>query len=443
LLAALSVVVGVVRALDKYYWVICPVLFVSGIAIPGLPFSGRELGCLILIGVYFVRQALHKEQQIKLNRKVFIAFPVFFWICVVWMLNPTGMAILGAETIGARFYFQIVLGFFSLLVLSSFRLNERDCRILFYAVTVSCGFEAVLTFIHPMAGMFSSEGDEIEMDGRMSRYEFLGAMSLYVLMFSRYRLSEILSSLWKLLLVLVFAALTIYSGKRRGFGTLIVVPVLRTFFTGRDKLSLGLCSVVGALLVAFAVAGDGALWNVPLSVRRSLSVVVPQYATGSAMGVTDVFRREVQRYGREVIRENPWFGRKGFSMDRGTTSWIIGRQGMGETTFSGHAYAGNWHSTWYAFAADFGLPAMFLWGLFMFFVLVWTYRGFNIPSIGVYPRAVYLYYAFGFYTSAIFSYTSGHSAQTALYGWFTWGFLIALQNGMRDRALACMKAEAA
>ena len=53
MLAALSVSVGVVLALDKYYWVLGPLLFSSGLRMPGLPFDGKELGCILLIGVYF------------------------------------------------------------------------------------------------------------------------------------------------------------------------------------------------------------------------------------------------------------------------------------------------------------------------------------------------------------------------------------------------------
>lgn len=428
LLAVLSIVVAAVLALDKYYWVLCPALIGSRLAVPGLPFSGAEVGCLLLVAVYFVRQAMRKEHAIRLNRHVFIAFPVFLWIAMVWMLNPTGMAMLGSSSIGARFYFQVVLGFVTLLVLSAFRLSERDCRVLFGVIVAASLFSFFQTQFSARVNAFE-EG--IALEERGSRYYLLGALTLYILMFSRYRLSVILSSLWKLGLVLLFALLTVYSGKRRGFGSLMVVPFLRSFFTGRDKLLVFMCSVVGALVVGVAVAGDGPLWELPLSARRSLSVIVPKYATSSAMGMTDLFREEVRLRGREVIRRTPWFGRKGYAMDREETIWM----NTGGTTgvFEGHAVAGNWHSTWYAFACDFGLPAMILWALFLVCILRWIFLGFRRKTFGEFSLPVYSYYAFVIFLDAIFSYTSGHSGLTSFATWINWGMALAILNGRADR----------
>ena len=130
LVVAVSVL-GVVLALDKYYWLTCPAFFVLGMRLPGLPFDGRELGCLSIIGVYFIRQAMHKEHPLKLTGAILAALPIFCWICIIWLINPTGLAMFGSSSIGARFYLQILLGFGAFVVLSALRLSERDCRILF------------------------------------------------------------------------------------------------------------------------------------------------------------------------------------------------------------------------------------------------------------------------------------------------------------------------
>ena len=120
-------------------------------------------------------------------------------------------------------------------------------------------------------------------------------------------------------------------------------------------------------------------------------------------------------------------------MDRGETSWMLAQQGMGGEAISGHAYAGNWHSTWYAYACDFGLPAMVMWAFFMLYAVVWDYRGFRKVVFGDYANAVYIYYSFSLFLSLIFSYTSGHSAQSAQGAWITVGLLYAIRNGSEVR----------
>lgn len=443
LLAGFSVLVGGVLLLDKYYWMMCPAFFILGINLPGLPFDGVELGCLSLIGVYFIRQALHKEHPVRMRADVMIVLPVFLWICMVWVLNPTGIAMLGSTTIGARFYLKILLGFLAFLVLSTLRLSERDCKLLFYLLFVCSLFafaKSVLQpyFQAPSIADISSSGAEPETS---ARYELLGAVALYTLVFSRYSLTTVMTSASKLMFVLVCAAMTVYSGKRRAFGTLVLVPVLRAFFTGRDKILTFACCVFGAMALGFAVVGHGTLWDIPNSAQRALSVVVPKFRTRSASGYQDFFRDEVRRYGREVIRANPWLGRKGFAMDRSETSWVV----FSSTTnlYEGHAFSGNWHSMWYAFACDFGLPAMFLWAFFMGYVLILIFRGFRRYRFGRFSLAVYMYYAMAVFLEAIFSYTSGHSALNAMSIWVTYGMILAVRNGLEDHKHVSLEANAA
>ena len=118
-------------------------------------------------------------------------------------------------------------------------------------------------------------------------------------------------------------------------------------------------------------------------------------------------------------------------MDRGETSWMM-FSGTGDA-FGGHAYAGNWHSTWYAYACDFGLPAMFLWAGFMLYAVFWDYRGFRTKLFGLHANSVYIYYSLSLFLELIFSYTSGHSALTAMNIWLLAGFLTAIRNGAQDR----------
>lgn len=431
LLAALSASVVIVLALDKYYWLLYPILGVTGIALPGLPFSASELGMILVLGMYCIRHALHKERAFKIRLDTLVVFPVFVWICMIWVLNPTGIAMFGSDSIGARFYIKIVLGFLMLLMLSSLRFSEKDCRILFrclFVCTVYAFVKSILTAKFTRIQM----GDDFEEVS--SNYQLLNAMSLYALTFSRYGFSQVFQSIGRFSFVLVCAALTVYSGKRRGLGTLFLIPLLRVFFTGRDKAATLCWGLFGAFVVFIAVAGHGSLWELPQAAQRSLSVVVPSFQTSSAMGMKDIFRQEVHRYAKEVIRENPWFGRKGYAMSRNETAWILQAQARGAEVFEGHAYAGNWHSVWYAFACDFGLPALFFWVLFLLYALTYIIQGFRRCRFELYSLSVYLYYSYLLFLGVIFSSTSGHSSFAAMSTWGIYGMILAVRNGYEEKA---------
>jgi hypothetical protein len=119
-------------------------------------------------------------------------------------------------------------------------------------------------------------------------------------------------------------------------------------------------------------------------------------------------------------------------MDRGETAWMVFSKTNDQ--YAGHAFTGNWHSTWYAFAADFGIPSMIMWALFWLFILVRTYRGFRRNKLGAYAHALYSYYALTLFIAVVFSYTSGQTALTAMSTWITFGMILAIQNGVDETA---------
>ena len=97
--------------------------------------------------------------------------------------------------------------------------------------------------------------------------------------------------------------------------------------------------------------------------------------------------------------------------------------------YAGHAYAGNWHSTWYAYAADFGLPCMFFWFLFTIYVLAYAYRGCRFVVRGRFLPVCCLFYSLHLFVETAFSYTSGHSAHTTMFTFVSYGMLLACVRG--------------
>lgn len=423
MLAGLVIAGGFVFALDKYYWLMYPAFTIIRIKIPGLPFDGAELGSLSIVSVYILRLALQKERTTKPCMSLLLCFPFLLWIFIVWCLNPTGLAMFGSTTIGARFYIKIVLSFFACCVMCTKAINGSDAKKLFFVIVAA---QIVQSFISIFAaGLISAEvADE---DRGVGRYEYLFALSLYTIMFCRYSLSEIFKSWWKFLLVSIFALLTIYTGKRKSIAILLLLPLLRVFFARKDKLLTTICVCVAVFVLIFAVAADGVFYELPPSVKRSLSVVVPKYRQSQV--VLDEFRYEVRNRGNELIKESPWLGRKGFAMDFRETAWILSAQ---SNLYEGHAYAGNWHSTWYAYACDFGLPCMILFIFPFVYSLVYSYKLVKKCEYGSWPFVCVLYYSFSLYIFAIFSYTSGHSTGSTNALLFNVAMLVALDNGLKQ-----------
>ncbi len=431
LLAAAAIGIAMVMALDNYYWILCPVLVSLGVTIPGLPFDGPELGCISLVGVYFIRSAMHKEHRVRFSMTTLIAFPLLAWIFIVWMLNPTGMTMLGSSSIGARFYFRIVVGFLALFVLSTLRLSERECKVLFICLVVT----GLISLLNSIASRGFHETDSVvvgEAISQASNYYLLGALSLYLLVFARYSAPQILQSAPKLLLTIILAGLVVLSGKRQGVGTLFLTPIMRVFITRKHYMVTTVGVFIFAGFIFFGVAGHGSLWELPMSAQRGLSVVVPEFKTGSAMGTTDIFREGMRRVAREQLRQNPWLGRKGYAMSREATSWVVYSSTVGgDSMFEGHGYSGNWHNLWYAFACDFGIPCFVLFGLFVLCLLHFVLKFFPLCIGNEFMTACYLFYAYNLFARFVFATVAGHSSISLQDIFIKYGFILAIANGAK------------
>lgn len=425
IMAMVSAVI-VVLVLKQRYWLLFPFFVFFDYQIPGMPFDGQELSCLSVVGLWLVRSVLHRENCFAFDRQLLLPCLICLWIGLVFCLNPTGMYVFGASTIGGRFYFKIFLGLSALFAFSTLRFTERDARLFFWTMVVSCGANALISgLLNPISQRVAQEGGG-DFEGG---YFLLAFVPFYYLLFARYSLREIIGSFPRLLLVLSLGTAMLFSGKRRMLGTIALIPVFRVLLTKKEVLLGGFLTVFAGVLIAFSVSADGALFDLPEGARRTLSPVVSRYARQpGAMGLRDPFRESIRSYARELIREKPWFGRQGFAMGLEETSWLISSTTGGSDGVD-YARTGSWHSTWYAFAADFGLPCMFLWALFMVQLVWYSFRAAGIVVRGVYLPTCCLYFIFNFFIEIAFSYTSGHSALTSIGFFSQFGCLLAIVRG--------------
>ncbi len=416
--------------LDDNFWLACPVLSVLGFKLPGLPFNGAELGCLLVPVVFFLRVAIRKDRPPVFDRDLLVLLPLFLWIVAIFCSKPTGLVMFGSRTIGGRFYFEILIGVFTLVALSSQRVDEKGARLLFYALLVS----QIISLVKGILVPTETADDAIAVVGAepevSSRYALIGCVFIYTLLFARYSLSQIMQSFSKIVLFCVLGVLTIYSGKRRAFGTLAVVPLVRAALTKRDRFLTVSMAFVAAVFLCVAAMGDGKFYDLPQSAKRALAVVFPKYKQSYTGGLQDYFREQMREQAREVIRKNPWFGRRGFSMRFEETAWINFGGGL-TNQYAAHAYSGNWHSTWFAYAADFGLPGLFFYALFFIYMLRYAWKAAREVTQGTFLPTCCLYYSFSIFVSAAFSYTSGHSAWTLVNNCINYGMLLAIVRGYR------------
>lgn len=416
--------------LDDRFWLACPVLTALGFSVPGLPFNGIELGCLFVPAVYFIRLAIRRDRPPVFNRDLLVLFPLILWIFAIFCSKPTGLVMFGAETIGGRFYFEILIGFVTLIALSAQRIDEKGAKILFYALLIA----QVVSLVKGVLIPTETADDAVALVGIEpevhSRYALIGCIYIYTLLFARYPLSVIMQSVAKIILFVVLGLLTIYSGKRRAFGALAVVPLFRMILTKRDKFLTVAMAFVAAIFLSLAAMGDGRYYELPWSAKRALAVVFPKYKEKNTGGLQDYFREQMREQARDVVRQNPWFGRRGFSMQLQEIQWIKFGGGL-SSIYAGHAYSGNWHSTWYAYAADFGIPGVILYAVFFLYVLRYAWIGARTVVTGTYLPACCLFYCLSLFDAAFFSYTSGHSARTLISNCVMYGMLIAIVRGYR------------
>lgn len=421
MIVVLIVAIGIVLALDKNYWIFCPILQFLSIKIPGLPFDSGEIGCLVFIAMFFVRSAMRRDKVTEFKKEVLLACPYFIWVCIVWALNPTGMNILGSETLGARFYFKIVLSFVTMVILSRIYITEKQCKIVFFSIL----FANVLTVFLSMSNMgIAQVGDLIGEDGRTKYFlETLG--TVLILLLCNYRIGEFLKIGWKFFWAVVLFGLVAYAGRRTMMGRVLVAPFVLMYFRGKDKAKTIVIAVFAAFLLGFVLIGQGRVYDLPFSVQRSLSFFPAKWDSRlENYGMRDLFREELHRRAKEHIKANPWVGRKGFAMDRRETSWQYSNM-QGEN-FELHEYSGNWHNKFWGMGADFGLPASFSWYFFSIgaFLICWKRR--YLTEFGTYRNTLYLFFSLYMFYDLIFAF--GHSSLSPFQQWVKFAFLLALLN---------------
>jgi hypothetical protein len=422
--------------LGRYYWYLIPFSVLSGL--PAIPVGGRtidfvELAIAACSAIFFARLAMKKERFVLFRPTHAALLLSFAWICWIWFLNPTGLAALGAGTIGARFYVKIILGFLAFLVIASQKPTEEDIRRLLWIVFIG----AVISTLYGMFSFFVLGGLEAEQGaGGLEDYTWHQILSGPALtgtwlIFALNKPSQVFGLQRPLLPFLYFLAFAIatISGKRMSILLILAAPLISCMINKEYRYAL-IGSIVGGAMVLSLTFAQGSIFTLPFTVQRSLSWLPGNWDPSlQELGTGDIFREQLRELATHEIKRSPLLGR-GYATSladvlSGYTMMEYG-SGLEMEMVMGHASSKNWHNRWLGYSADFGIPftVLLVWLYLAVIVVAWRLTRSLDPRS--YMRAFAVFAFFWISQLIITSHTSGHTALDALRNWWMFGLIFAM-----------------
>jgi hypothetical protein len=420
--------------LGKNYWMLIP--FSLGAAFPALPVGGRsvEFPELAIMGcsLFFALRVASRREKIQIFRTNNIPILLFMaWVGMIFLLNPIGLAMLGSQSGGARFYIKLALAFAAFVIMSNREYTEKDIRWVFGFLIFGACFSLVYGFaeyaiagpsIDPTTGMAASEF--------YTWHQLLAGppLTIVFLIFARWKPGDIFS-LQRPAFLMVYAVcilMVLVSGKRMALLAVFLAPLVSAIMY-RQTIALFAGLVFAILASGALVAGQGEYFRLPLGVQRTLSWLPgdwdPEFQ--NMEGGRDDFREDLRRYALDNIRADPWIGR-GFAINIAETISAVSVTGMGDFSTIAMALGRAWHNTWLGYAADFGIPLSVIQAMVYLWMLVLSAKVFrhygNRSLLGVFAMYVLIYTV----RDLVASHTSGHTALDAWNRWWMYGAIVAI-----------------
>jgi hypothetical protein len=429
--------VGTFLVLGKHYWILIP--FSLGASFPALPVGGRsaEFSELAIAGcsLFFLLRVATRKEKLFVFRRVNIPILLFIaWVAMVFALNPVGLAAMGSQVGGGRFYLKIALAFAAYLILSNREYSERDIRWVFGSLVFGAFFSLIYGFIS-----YSLVGPTINPVSGMVAEEFytwhqllaLPPLTITFLIFARWSPREVFSlqKAWLFLAYFLCLILVLFSGKRMAIAAMLLTPLVGAFLY-RQPIYILVGVVLVTASLGIAVAGHGQLFQLPIVAQRTLSFLPGDWDAGLAdlRGGSDDWRAELRNYAWQAVKKEPLIG-KGFGVDLQEAVTAIGMAQTGgsmDIRTAEFAIGRAWHNIWFGYAADFGIPLSIIQAVIFCWIFVLTTKVFrfygNQSLFGVFA----LYLLFYTFRDLIASHTSGQTASDAYNRWWMYGLIVAL-----------------
>ncbi|MFZ4773863.1 MAG: O-antigen ligase family protein [Terrimicrobiaceae bacterium] len=431
--------------LGDRYWYLIPFALSTGL--PAIPLGGRtiELGELATAScaAFFLTRVALKKDHVLIFRASHIPILLFMaWAAAVFIRYPSGMLLFGAETAGARFYLKLVLAFFAFLIIASREISEKDARNL--ALMLLAGV-AIRTLYGIYSYKFHGGGPAVDAQG-LQQEEFytwhqilsVPAYTIAFLLFARFRPSDIFGFRRPLAFVVYLLSLlmVLLSGKRMALIFTLAAPAFSAIAFNQKKY-IWVGSILSAVFLSVMVLGQGNLFNLPLTVQRTISWLPGSWDVELVgAGSTDVFRDTLRRFAIKNIQENPVLG-KGFTVDIAETSSAITAalyRGGDDIQVAAFALGHAWHNTWLGYAADFGIPMSIIQAILMITVIGCSFRSIRLLPKHSFKQMIVTYVFIYVCCDVLASWTSGHTALDAFGRWWMYGMVFSIYATVTAKA---------
>lgn len=342
----------------QYIWLLIPITWPWLGTVPVLPasFSVRDLGVMAVFVAFLALKALkvvRRKPRYELVDIVLIALLVY--MVTVFVRNPVGFLITGSERVGGRPYFYIAIACAAYFILSRVSMPFLNgSRIIIGCIVVSNFAMGVLNLIADLSpsaarailGFYTGISVAEEMGAtqasgppppgetveRLSYTGYFGNSTLLALV-SFFRPLTLITPIYffRCLLLLVAVLCILLSGFRSSILAAVAYFGIATYLRGgwADVVRI---SVVGCIALALLVAGQGRLFDLPLSAQRALTFLPGKWsavAKDSAESSTE-WRLEMWRVllqGTKYVH-NRWLG-DGFGVSKRDMQAIAFLQGRG------------------------------------------------------------------------------------------------------------------
>jgi len=442
LLFALTALAGVL-ALGSKYWLLIPIAF--SFNLPAIPFGGRafelpEIAILLCTSVFACRYALHKG-NLFLFRPAHAGVILYtVWAGIIFKLHPVGLLVMGSSSGGARFYFKIALAFASFLIVANQKVTDRDAKWIIRLLLIGSITSMIINIIQYR---FSPPPVNPDPNANVEEYytwhqTMSGPAVLFMLwLVSRYKTKEIFSFAkpWAPFLFILCIVLGAISGKRAGFATVLMTPLIAAIL--RKEYSYVFCGgILAAILIAVLTFGQGTLFRLPLQAQRSLSYLPGKWAwqvQSQFQSGIDPFRKELRDLAWKNIKQHPLVG-QGYALNVHEIWGIASRRDLNMFTVLSLALGSSWHNTWLGIWSDLGLPAVLFWAMFWIQSVTIGHQVYRKTLHGSVYRTLAMMILLYFIEDILRSWTSGHSATDPFTRWWMYGVILSIAAGLKHQS---------
>jgi hypothetical protein len=297
LLGAVAAMVFMTVGMQRSVWLLLPIgwgLKGSIHALP-LPLTTRDVVVMMVTCSYIVQRVV--GQSTPRSRGVLGALVLINCACFAstFLYHPVGVHALGAETMGGRPYFNVLIAWCAYWVIVHLPESYKSVVRIPIWLMASVAFStlvSVIVYVVPSAtpyvwffystvdisgylGSLNPAGEEQQIHRLLSLGTF-GVMLIQVLS-AYYPPRKIFSpAQWQFYLsVLAFTAI-LASGYRSGLAEALGCMALAAWFH-RDWREIVLGGIIGAAFLGFLVFGQGRLFDLPLPMQRTLGSLPGQW----------------------------------------------------------------------------------------------------------------------------------------------------------------------